>query len=61
MNSKGFKNFSKAGFNQNMGSNPRALLPLVLGGALAFGLYQSFYYGNPSFINSWHWTLCHQI
>jgi hypothetical protein len=52
MNSKGFKNFSKAGFSQNMGSNPRALLPLVLGGALAFGLFQSFYYGNPSLINS---------
>lgn len=45
MNSKGFKNFSK-GFNaNNFGANPRAFLPLILGGSAAYLLYKSFYYG----------------
>ncbi len=47
MNSKGFKNFTKGGFNaSNMGSNPRALVPLVLGGAALYLLSQSLYYGK---------------
>jgi len=45
MNSKGFKNFSK-GFNaSNYGSNPRALIPLLIGGAAAYLLFKSVYYG----------------
>jgi len=46
MNSKGFKNFSK-GFNtNNFGSNPRALIPLLVGGAAAYLLFKSVYYGT---------------
>lgn len=46
MNSKGFKNFSKGFNNSNFGSNPRALLPLFVGGAFAYLLFKSIYYGT---------------
>lgn len=46
MNSKGFKNFSQGNFNSNLSSNPRKFLPVLFGGALLFGLFQSFYYGT---------------
>lgn len=51
MNSKGFKNFSK-GFNAaNMkGSDPKAMLPLLLFGGLAYLLKDCIYYGT-SFYN----------
>lgn len=46
MNSKGFKNFSRNLNTNNFGSNPRALLPLAVGGALAYLLYKGIYYGK---------------
>lgn len=61
MNSKGFKNFSK-GFNtNNFGSNPRALLPLLLGGAAAYILFKGIYYGINSIYLSRCRTLRNQI
>lgn len=44
MNSKGFKDVNKA-FKQGMGTNPRALIPLVLGGLGLWALSSSIYYG----------------
>jgi len=49
MNSKGFKNFSKNINANNFGSNPRALLPLVIGGGLAYLLYKGIYYGKTCY------------
>lgn len=53
MNSKGFKNFSQGGFNpKGMGSNPRALAPILIGGAFLYALSQSIYYGINTIIDS---------
>ena len=54
MNSKGFKNFSKGFSNPgNMkGSDPRALLPVLLFGGLAYLMKDCIYYGiNPFYLS----------
>lgn len=50
MNSKGFKNFNKnTSFNaNNFNFSPRLNAALILGGFLAWGLFNSIYYGTYS-------------